>query len=101
MDYLGLILSQGQVVMDPVKVAGVQDWPVPCNVTEVKSILGFINFYCHFIDNFSHIAKPLNELTKANVKWSWESHGPEQAAFNKLKHLITSTPILVLPDQSK
>ena len=60
-----------------------------------------INFYCRFIDNFSHIAKPLNELTKANVKWSWESHGPEQAAFNKLKHLITSTPILVLPDQSK
>ena len=75
-DYLGLILSQGQVAMDPVKVAGVRDWPVPCNVTEVKSSLGLINFYYHFIDNFSHIAKPLNELTRANVKWSWESHGP-------------------------
>ena len=36
MDYLRLILSQGQVAMDPVKVAGVQDWPVPCNVTEVN-----------------------------------------------------------------
>ena len=35
-DYLGLILSQGQVAMDPVKVAGVWDWPVPCNVREVK-----------------------------------------------------------------
>ena len=79
--------------MDQVKVAGVQDWPVPCNVTEVKSFLGFINF--------SHIAKPLSELTKANVKWSWESHGPEQSTFNKLKHLITSTPILVLLDQSR
>ena len=54
--------------MDPAKVAGVQDWPVPCNVTEVKSFLGFINFYHHFIDNFSHIAKPLDKLTKANVK---------------------------------
>ena len=69
-DYLGLILSQGQVAMDPVKVAGIRDWPVPCNVTEVKSFLGFINFYCRFIDNFSHIAKPLNELTNVNVKWS-------------------------------
>ena len=83
-DYLVLILSQGQVAMDPVKVAGVRDWPVPCNVTEVKSFLAFINFYRRFIDNFSHITKSLNELTRANVKWSWESHGPEQAAFNKL-----------------
>ena len=45
---LGLILSQGQIAMDPVKVSGVQDWP-PCNVTEVKSFLGFINFYQQFI----------------------------------------------------
>ena len=44
-EYLGLILSQGQVAMDPVKVSGVQDWLIPRNVTEVKSFLGFINFY--------------------------------------------------------
>jgi transposase InsO family protein len=100
-EYLGLILSQGQVAMDPVKVAGVRDWPVPRNVTEVKSFLGFINFYRRFVDDFSHIAKPLNQLTKQDTQWSWEANGPEQAAFNKLKHLITSTPILVLPDQSK
>ena len=42
-EYLGLILSQGQVAMDPVKVSGVQDWPLSHNVTEVKSFLGFIN----------------------------------------------------------
>ena len=62
-EYLGLILSQGQVAMDPVKVSGVQDWPIPHNVTEVKSFLGFIK-------DFSHIAKPLNQLTKVNVPWS-------------------------------
>ena len=38
-EYLGLILSQGQVAMDPVQVAGVHDWPVPHNVTEVRSFL--------------------------------------------------------------
>ena len=100
-EYLGLILSQGHVAMDPVKVAGVCNWPVPWNVTEVKSFLGFINFYHHFVDDFSHIAKPLNLLTKIGSQWSWESNGPEQAAFDELKCLITSTPILVLPDQTK
>ena len=52
--YLGLILSQGQVTMDPVKVSGIQDWPIPHNVTEVKFFLGFINFYWWFIKDFSH-----------------------------------------------
>ena len=100
-EYLGLILSQGQIAMDPVKVAGVRDWPTPRNVTEVKSFLGFINFYRRFVDNFSHIAKPLNQLSKADVQWSWSPDGPEQTAFDELKRLITSTPILVLPDQTK
>ena len=100
-EYLGLILSQGQVTMDPVKVSGVQDWPIPRNVTEVKSFLGFINFYRRFIKDFSHIAKPLNQLTKVNVSWSWMPDGLEQSAFDELKQLITSTPILVLPDQTK
>src|SRR3979490_3184469 len=87
--------------MDPVKVAGVRDWPIPHNVTKVRSFLGFINFYRRFVDGFSHIAKPLNNLTKANTQWSGTPDGLEQAAFDELKHLITSTPILVLPDQTK
>ena len=98
MEYLGLILSAGKVAMDPVKVAGVHDWPIPHNVTEVRSFLGFINFYHRFVEDFFHIAKPLNNLTKTNTQWSWTPDGPEQAAFDELKHLITSTPILVLPD---
>ena len=44
-EYLGLIVSQGQAEMDPVKVAGVTDWPIPSNWKEVQSFLGFANFY--------------------------------------------------------
>src|SRR5882724_5877426 len=44
-EYLSLILSEGCIEMDPVKVAGVQDWLTPKNVTEVQSFIGFINFY--------------------------------------------------------
>ena len=43
--YLGLILSEGHIEMDPVKVTGIQDWPTPRNVTKVQSFIGFVKFY--------------------------------------------------------
>jgi Reverse transcriptase (RNA-dependent DNA polymerase) len=55
-EYLGLIVSQGKVEMDPVKVAGVMDWPVPKNRKEVQVFLGFANFYQRFIEGVSHHA---------------------------------------------
>jgi len=58
--YLSLILSEGCIEMDLVKVAGVQDWPTPRNVTKVQSFIGFINFYQGFIQDFSHITNPLH-----------------------------------------
>jgi len=63
-EYLSLILSEGHMEMDPVKVAGVRDWPTPRNVTEVQSFVGFVNFYRCFVQDFSHVAKPLHQLTK-------------------------------------
>src|SRR6266481_8279703 len=63
-EYLGLVLSEGHVGIDPVKIAGVEEWPTPKNVTEVQSFVGFINFYQRSIPNFSHVASPLHRLTK-------------------------------------
>src|SRR5882724_6890461 len=68
-EYLGLILSEDHMEMDPVKVAGVQHWPTPRNVTKVQSFIGFINFYRRFIQDFSHVAKPLHQLTKKGKEW--------------------------------
>src|ERR1700733_1669352 len=44
-EFVGLVISEGKVAMDPVKVAGVKDWPVPEQLVEVQSFLGFVNFY--------------------------------------------------------
>ena len=44
-EYLGVIISYNSVEMDPVKVAGVRDWPIPKDKVEVQSFLGFANFY--------------------------------------------------------
>ena len=93
-DYLGIIVGNGEVRMDPKKVAAVKDWPIPKKKKDVQSFLGFCNFFRRFIQNFSHVARPLSKLT-GNTEWSW---GPEeQLAFEKLIALITKDVTLVLP----
>ena len=54
-DYLGLIIGNGTVRMDPIKVEGITKWPTPTTVKQVRSFLGFCNFYCAFILKFSNI----------------------------------------------
>ena len=94
-EYLGLIISKNKVAMDPVKVKGINDWLVPQKVKEVQSFLCFINFYCCFIKDFSHIAHPLYTLTHKAVEWKWGDL--QQKAFEALKHAITTAPVLVFP----
>ncbi|KAG5715729.1 hypothetical protein E4T56_gene513 [Termitomyces sp. T112] len=60
--------------------------------------LGFINFYQRFIQDFSHYAHPLFDLTGKDIAWSWGP--PEQAAFNDLKCTVTSGPILLFSDDN-
>jgi hypothetical protein len=98
-EFLGMILENGTVTMDPIKVAGVAEWKEPKNVRDVRKFLGFCNFYRRFIRGFSQIAKPLNNLLKKGAKWTWEK--VEQGAFDKLKRQVTEEPVLVQPDQKK
>jgi RNase H-like domain found in reverse transcriptase/Reverse transcriptase (RNA-dependent DNA polymerase) len=98
-EYLGVVISQDSVMMDPAKVAGVSEWPTPTTKKEVQSFLGFVNFYRRFIEGFSHIARPLFNLTKNDSEFCWTSD--KQSAFDTLKGKITSTPILALPNNSK
>ena len=66
-EYLGVIVSEGTVEMDLVKVSGVSEWPEPRNKREVQSFVGFVNFYQWFIKDFSHHACALFNLTKKDV----------------------------------
>jgi hypothetical protein len=72
-DYLGVIIEKGMTRMDPIKIAGIKNWPTPTKVKDIRSFLGFCNFYWPFIQGFAHLARPLNELTRKNVEWSWET----------------------------
>ena len=85
--------------MDPIKISGIADWPIPKMVKDVHSFLGFCNFYRAFIRGFANIAQPLNQLTRKDIKWSW---GPvEQQAFNDLRQRVTAEPVLKQPELDK
>ena len=65
---LGVIIGKGQVKMEQEKIKAVKEWKIPTKVKDVESFLGFANFYQQFIQNFSYITKPLNEL-KDKKNW--------------------------------
>ena len=98
-EYLGLVILENKVAIDPVKVAGVHEWPIPENQTDVQAFIGFVNFYCHFIQDFSTIARPLFDLTRSDQAWNWGTK--EQEAFERLKMAVTTAPILVSPQDSE
>jgi len=91
---LGVVVGKGQVKMEQEKVKAIKKWKTPTRIKNVESFLRFANFYRRFIQNFSHTAKPLNEL-KGKKDWKWEDE--HQKAFDELKEKITSQPVLSLP----
>ena len=90
----GVIVGRGQVKIEQEKIKAVKEWKTPTKIKDVESFLGFANFYRRFIHNFSHTARPLNEL-KGKKAWKWEKE--HQEAFEELKEKITSQPVLSLP----
>lgn len=70
-EYLGLVISEGHVRMDPVKVEAVTNWPIPRNLRNVRAFIGFANFYRQFIKDFSKHARPLHDLTKKDTSFIW------------------------------
>jgi hypothetical protein len=93
-EYLGILIWENHVSMDPAKVQAVTNWPAPWNLKDVRGFLRFANFYRRFIEGFARIAQPLNDLTKKDAPWSW---GPsQQEAFSELKAQFTSSPVCVM-----
>jgi len=82
-EYLGMIIEEGRILMDTSKLKGIQDWPIPSTVKQVRGFLGFGNFYRRFIQNFSDIAQPLNELLKKDRKFVWTPKC--QSSFDEMK----------------
>ena len=96
--YLGHCIIQQGVSPDPTKLTAVAEIPLPSNIKEVRTFLGLTGYYCRFIPNYATVAQPLTKLTSKeycnNFVWTDEC----TAAFDKLKQLLCSAPILCYPD---
>ena len=98
-EYLGMVIEEGQISMGKEKLMGIQDWPTPKMVKQVRGFLGFGNFYWRFIRHFSEIAKPLNDLLKKDQKFEWTEDC--QKSFEDLKKCFTEEPVLMMPNHMK
>ena len=109
--YVGHVVSECGIEADPAKVEKIRNWPKPTNAEAVRQFLGFAGYYRKFVEHFSRIARPLIELMPTPVKksgkqrkvvevkpWVW---GEDQdKAFEHLRELLSSPPILGYPDYS-
>ena len=95
-EYLGYVISEDGLSTDPEKIRAVREFPVPHDVKTLRSFLGLASYYRRFVPNFSAVAKPLHALTKKEVPFDWTESCQE--SFVRLKELLTTSPILVLPD---
>jgi len=91
-EYLGFIINNEGVKVDPIKIAAIWDWKAPTNKKGIQEFRGFCNFYRRFINGFSRTAKPLYDRTKKDVTWEWGNK--EQNAFDELRQKLCSTPVL-------
>src|SRR6266568_560232 len=85
--------------MDPIKVKGITGWPPPETLQQLHLFLGFCNFYHQFIWKYANLSQPLNKLLSKTTNWNWTTERNE--AFEALKKHFTSSPVLILPNQSK
>ena len=112
--YLGHIVSAEGIATDPEKIRCVQEWPVPQNIGQLQSFLGFVGYYRRFIKDFSKISRPLYELLKgsgcnkkkqrrkpsvASKDFAWQEQ--QQLAFDKLVGMCCEAPVLAYADYTK
>jgi len=97
--FLGVVIGPNGIEMEEEKVDGVLSWPQPKTVKDIRKFLGLANYYRRFIKDFARVARPLNILTRKDKKWWWKE--AQQEAFNKLKQVFTTKPVLVALDLDK
>jgi hypothetical protein len=97
--FLGHIISNGGISVDPAKVKEIMAWSVPTTVMEIRSFLGLAGYYQRFIEGFSKIAKPMTSLLEKGREIKWDEKC--QDSFDPLKKRLMSPPVLVMPDLQK
>ena len=99
LEFLGHHVSGVGIGPHPEKIVAVSDLRAPENVSEVRHIMGMINYLGRFLPNLAETARPINDLLKKETIWTWGP--PQEAAFKILKDLVASCPVLAYYDVDK
>lgn len=97
--FLGHVVSEEGISVDPKKIEAITEWHRPTNVTEVRSFLRLAGYYRKFVEGFSTIAVPLSRLTHKKTKLEWTTDC--EKSFNELKKRLTTAPVLARPSDSE
>ena len=92
---LGHLISKNGVQPPPDRIAAIQNCPAPQSVRELRRVIGLFNWFKKYIENFSSTIEPLTRLLRKNDRFRWTTE--QETAFQKLKSLLVSSPILAFP----
>ncbi|WMV58367.1 hypothetical protein MTR67_051752, partial [Solanum verrucosum] len=96
MAFLGHIVSEKGIEVDPKKKDAVKRWPRPLSPSDIRNFLGLCCYYRRFVEEFSSIASLLTTLTRQNAKFLWSESF--EKSFQEFKDRLTSAPVLTLPE---
>lgn len=96
--YLGHVIGAEGVKVHQEKIRAILDWPPPKDISKLRGFLGLCSYYRRFAKGFSQVSTPLTDLTRKGV-FSWTED--TMVAFDKLKQVMSSCPVLALLDFSK
>jgi hypothetical protein len=94
--YLGHVIFEEGVAVDPNKIRSIMEWPTPKDVSDIRSFMGLAGYYRRFIKGFSKIGCPITTLQKKGDKFTWTQECEE--IFQSLKHLLTHALVLKIVD---
>jgi len=95
LEYLGHIISDKGVSTDQSKIVDMLKWPAPIDFTELRGFLGLTRYYRRFVKHYGLITKPLTSILRLK-QFTWTE--TTQKAFETVKQVMTTTPVLQLPD---
>ena len=90
--FIGHMATDKGLEVDPAKVRAISEMPAPTDKLGVHRLLGLAQYLAKFLPHHSDVTKPLRDLTQSNVLWVWNE--AQQTAFEKLKEMVTRTPVL-------
>eukprot|EP00253_Pinus_taeda_P020544 PITA_20544 len=97
--YLGHVITKEGIAVDPEKIKTIMEWPIPKDVADMRSFMGLAGYYRRLVEGFSRIAYPITSLQKKGKVFRWTLEC--QQSFDRLKHLLTTAPILSRADPNK